>query len=186
MVSGTASCNSRPSKIREQGERYRILDHAADAKLRAFGAGLEEAFANAALGLVSLMTDWDKVEPRLSHEVSVEAPDVEGLLVRFLSEILYLSDAKSFVLAGVEAVGIETPDRNSEASPEVRGGGAGEIVSGASLWRLSARFTGDDRPERYDFHGDVKAVTYSELKIEKCDCRGRGSGPWMVQVVLDL
>ena len=133
------------------------------------------------------MTDWDKVEPRLSHEVSVEAPDVEGLLVRFLSEILYLSDAKSFVLARAENVEIEEPDRSFEASPEARGGEAGSPTAGASPWRLSARFVGDDRPERYDFHGDVKAVTYSELKIEKCDCHGGGSsGPWMVQVVLDV
>jgi SHS2 domain-containing protein len=170
-------------------EKYRILDHAADAKLRAFGATIGEAFANAALGLVSLMTDWGSVEPRLSHDVSVEASDVEGLLVRFLSEILYLSDAKAFVLAGVENVVIEAP------------------ASGASPWRLSARFVGDDRPGRYDFHGDVKAVTYNELKIEKCDCgggpglrpgirfrrtrprqksEGECPGPWMIQVVLDL
>lgn len=173
-------------------ERYRILDHAADAKLRAFGSGLEEAFANAALGLASLMTDWEKVEPRVAHDATVEAPDLEGLLVRFLSEILYLSDAKSFVLAGVEAVRIEEPRRSSEATPEARGSGGGgggsrEVAPGASPWRLSARFVGDDRPERYDFHGDVKAVTYSEIKIERSACGdGECPGPWMVQVVVDL
>jgi SHS2 domain-containing protein len=190
-------------------ERYRILDHAADGKLRAFGATLEEAFANAALGLVSLMIDWERVEPRLGHEISVEAPDVEGLLVRFLSEILYLSDARAFVLAGVEAVRIEEPDRGPGASPESGGSGAGESAAGGPPWRLSARFVGDDRPERYDFHGDVKAVTYSEMKIEKCAGGGTGGaghrpgisfrrtrpqlkseggcpGSWMVQVVVDL
>lgn len=168
-------------------ERYRILDHAADAKLRAFGASLEEAFANAGLGLASLMTDWEKVDPRVAHDAAVEAPDVEGLLVRFLSEILYLSDAKSFVLAGVEAVRVEEPPRSPEANPEARGCGDGGIASGAPSWRLSVRFVGDDRPERYDFRGDVKAVTYSEIKVERHACGdGECSGPWMLQVVVDL
>jgi SHS2 domain-containing protein len=144
-------------------ERYRILDHAADAKLRAFGETLEEAFANAALGTVSLMTDWEKVERRVGHDVRVEGRDLEQLLARFLTEIVFLSDAKAFVLGGVEGPAIE------DLGP-----------TGDPAFRLSARFVGDDRPERYDFHGDVKAITYSEMKIE------HGCGPWMLQVVVDM
>jgi SHS2 domain-containing protein len=35
-------------------ERYRILEHAADGKFRAFGETLEKAFGNAALVVVDL------------------------------------------------------------------------------------------------------------------------------------
>ncbi|MCX6560886.1 MAG: archease [Candidatus Aminicenantes bacterium] len=147
-------------------EKYRILDHAADGKFRAFGATLEEAFGNAALAVVSLMTDWEKVERRVVRAVAVEARGVEQLLVKFLTEVLYLSDVRGFILGGVEDVRIEGPGSAEEPA-----------------FRLSARFLGDDRPERYDFHGEVKAVTYSEMKIEACP---RGSAAWMVQVVVDL
>lgn len=148
-------------------ERYRILEHAADGKFRAFGATLEDAFANAALATASLMVDWEKVERRVEQAVRIEAVDLEQLLNKFLNEMLYLFDAKKFVLGAAEDVHIEMPSEE--------GVGVGEPI------RLSARFVGDDRPERYEFHGDVKAVTYSEMKIEAC-----GPGPWVLQVVVDM
>jgi len=43
-------------------QKYRILPHTADAKFQAFGASLEEAFANAALATASLMWDWGKAK----------------------------------------------------------------------------------------------------------------------------
>ncbi len=149
-------------------DRYRILDHAGDGKIRAFGATLEEAFGNAALAVASLMTDWEKVERRIERPVAVAGRDPGQLLVRLLGEILYLSDAQGFVLGGVAALAIEPPDPGPEA---------------AASWRLTARFLGDDRPRRYEFRGDVKAVTYNELKIESCAC---GPAAWTVQVVVDL
>ena len=150
-------------------ERYRMLDHPADGKFRAFGATMEEAFANAALATASIMVDWEKVERRLEHPVWIEAGDLQQLLNKFLSEMLYLFDAKKFVLGAAEDVHIEIPPDEGE--------NAGGPI------RLSARFVGDDRPERYEFHGDVKAVTYSEMRIDSCDC---SPGPWVLQVVVDL
>ncbi|MDD8027099.1 MAG: archease [Acidobacteriota bacterium] len=145
-------------------ERYRILDHAGDGKIRAFGATLEEAFGNAALAVVSLMTDRETIERRVERGVAVEGGDLGQLLVRFLNEILYLFDAQGFLPGAVENLTIEAP-------------------AASSMVRLTARLAGDDRPGRYEFHGDVKAVTYNEMKIETCPC---GPGPWTVQVVVDL
>ena len=150
-------------------DRYLILDHTADGKFRAFGATMEEAFANAALALVSLMTDWEMVEKRVERAVRVEGRDLEQLLNRFLSEILYRLDAEKFLTGAVEDLKITAPPEKGESSGE-------PIV-------LTALFRGDDRPERYEFHGDVKAVTYSEMKINACEC---GPGPWVLQVVVDL
>jgi SHS2 domain-containing protein len=150
-------------------ERYRILDHAADGKFRAFGATIEEAFANAAIACASLMYDWEKIERRVEHPVHIEAGDLEQLLNKFLSEMLYLFDAKKFVLGAAEDIRIEIPPKE--------GPGANGPIG------LSARFIGDNRPERVEFYGDVKAVTYSEMKIESCAC---GPGPWVLQVVVDM
>ncbi len=147
-------------------ERYRILEHTADGKFRAFGATLEEAFSNAALAMASLMYDWAVVGRRVERAAALEARDLEQLLNKFLTEILYLLDAKKFVLAGVEDLKIELPDKKAAAA-------------GSSL-RLTVRFLGDDDPAAYEFHGDVKAVTYNEMKIEHGCCG------WTVQVVVDM
>lgn len=127
-------------------ERYRFLDHTADAKFEAFGATLEEAFANAALAVASLMWDWAKIRKRVRIPVRVEGRDAERLLYSFLGEIPYLLDTRSFLLAGVEELKIE-----------------GE--SGG--WRLEAVFAGDDEPAAYDVSGDVKAVTYNDMRVER-------------------
>jgi SHS2 domain-containing protein len=68
--------------------------------------------------------------------------------------------------AAVVAVG------GRESSPESGG-------SDSSGFRLTARLLGDNELSRYDLHGDVKAVTYNEMKIERCD-------RWSVQVVVDM
>jgi SHS2 domain-containing protein len=83
-------------------ERYRILPHTADGKFQAYGKTLEEAFANAALATASLMWDWAKVEPRARHFIHVRGSDREQLLVKFLGEVVYLFDAKRFLLGKVD------------------------------------------------------------------------------------
>ena len=140
-------------------ERYRILPHAADGKFRAFGRTLEEAFANAALATASFMWEWDKVAPARAEAVDLRGRDPEQLLYRFLEEILYLFETRRFVLAAVEGVVLE-------AGPEGR--------------RLRAVFRGADLGPGIGLHGEVKAITYNEMRIEE-DCGG-----WMIQVVVDL
>jgi SHS2 domain-containing protein len=158
-------------------ERYRILEHTADGKFRAFGRTLEEAFGNAALACASLMWGWEAVERRIAFPVEVRGRDFEQLLYRFLEEILYLLDTRNFLLGAVKDLKIVEEEASAEDLPESEGEAAGEVPP---AYRLTARFVGDDDPARYEFHGDVKAVTYNEMKVE------RGCEGWLVQVVVDL
>jgi len=139
-------------------DKYRILPHTADGKFQAYGATLEEAFGNAALAMSSFVWDWSKVEPRVRHFVHVRAIDREQLLVKFLGETIYLFETKQFLLAKVDGLRIR---------PEFEG------------FSLEALLGGDTLSERYELFGDVKAVTYHELKIEEC-------GGFTVQVVVDM
>jgi len=139
-------------------DKYRILPHTADGKFQAYGATLEEAFGNAALAMASLMWDWSKVEPRVRHFVHVRGIDREQLLVKFLGETIYLFETKQFLLAKVDGLRIR---------PEFEG------------FSLEALLGGDTLSDRYELFGDVKAVTYHELKIEEC-------GGFTVQVVVDM
>jgi SHS2 domain-containing protein len=140
-------------------ERYRILPHTADGKFRAFGATIEEAFANAALAVAALMWDWTKVGKDASFRIEARGRDFEQLLVTYLAEIPYLLETKHFLLGSVEGL---------------------SIIGEQDGYTLSATFWGDLDPDRHDIFGDVKAITYSEMKIEHaCD-------HWSVQVVADM
>lgn len=69
---------------------YEELSHTADVALRAWGNSLSELFREAAAGMAAVMgaTEGGRVERR----VELEAPDVETLLVDWLSELLYLGE----------------------------------------------------------------------------------------------
>jgi len=140
-------------------ERYRILDHPADGKFRAFGETVEEAFGNAALAMASLMWDWEKIPSRLEYPIEIRGRDLKQLLYKFLEEILYLLDTKRFLLGSVDDLTIEPGE---------------EFV-------LRAVFRGDAYADRIEIFGDVKAVTYNEMQLESCAC-----GPWVIQVVVDM
>jgi SHS2 domain-containing protein len=139
-------------------EKYRILPHTADGKFQAFGRTLEEAFGNAALATASLMWDWAGIDAKIAHPVRLRARDREQLLVKFLGEIVYLLDTQGFLLAAVDGP---------------------EIHAEADGWALEAVFRGDTLSDRYEIYGDVKAVTYHEMKIEE------GDGVTL-QVVVDM
>ncbi len=139
-------------------ERYKFLEHMADAKFQAYGRSLEEAFSNAALAVAGLMWDWQNVERKLEHPVEVRGNDLEQLLVNFLEEIIFLLETKMFLLSSVEKLMIEKEKKG---------------------FRLKALFKGDRYSEKYKIFGDVKAITYNEMEIE-------AGNRFMVQVVVDM
>jgi SHS2 domain-containing protein len=139
-------------------EKYKFLSHTADAKFQAFGKTLEEAFRNAALATASLMWDPQTIERRKEHRVEVAGKDQKQLLNCFLEEIIYLFDSQMFLLGSVGKVRIEKK---------------------GNRYSIKALFKGDKYSNRYKLYGDVKAVTYNEMKIEKRD-------HFMVQVVVDV
>ena len=76
----------------------------------------------------------------------------------FLEEILYLLDTRRFLL---------------HRAAEVR------ISPGPEGYELEAVFVGDAAAGGYEIFGEVKAVTYNDMKIEA------GDAP-LVQVVVDM
>ena len=138
--------------------KFRYLEHTADAKFQAFGATLEEAFANAALAVASLMWDPAGVGAVRRETVHVGGNDLKQLLLAFLEEILYLLDTREFLLQGVEDI---------------------RIFPGRKGYELEAVFAGDTGIGKHEIFGDVKAITYYDMRIET------GDTP-LVQVVVDM
>lgn len=132
----------------------------ADLTFVARGPTLEQLFAAASEALLAAsVADPARVEPRESHPLALEEPDLELLLLRFLSELVFLRDARKLLLRAAQL------HVTAEPGP--------------------ARVTGVLRGERFDaarheLAHDVKAVTAYGLAI------ARDSAGYWVRVTLDV
>jgi SHS2 domain-containing protein len=117
---------------------------------------MAEAFAAAARGMISVILDPSTVEAREERRIAITASDPEQLLVRWLSELLYLYDGAGFI--GVEF-------NVSELTP---------LSLRATAWGES--FSEDVQGARLD----VKAVTYHQITVEETEGGAR------VRVYLDI
>ncbi len=135
---------------------FSLLDHPADLGIEARGETLSQAFEQAATGLMSVILDLSSVESTVSRELTLQASDLETLLVKWLAEILYLYDGERFVGKKFEVC--ELHDNRLRATV------FGEMFTeGKHRTRL-----------------DVKAVTYHQLVVEEARDGGR------IRVFLDI
>jgi len=124
-------------------KEFDILDHTADVGIIAYGASLNQAFANAARGLFSLITDLDDVKEALSRDIEVTAPDQESLLVAWLNELIYRFDVENILFNRFDVTQLDST-------------------------RLKARTYGEKvDSSRHKLKTGVKATTYHMLKVEK-------------------
>ena len=147
---------SRRKKQPEAEAAFTLVEHPADIGIEAWGPDLASAFEQAALGLISVIVDPATVLPERSREVRVTASDVDQLLVRWLSELLYLVDGEDFVPSSCTIISIEP----------------------RSLLALCRGET--HRPERHTPRTEVKAITYHQLSVRS------GNDGARVRVFLDI
>ena len=83
-----------------QGFEY--FDHTADVGIRAWGATLDEAFAQAARGLIANMVELSDAKAVGEAHLELEAENIERLLFTFLDEMLDLFYAKMWVISDVQ------------------------------------------------------------------------------------
>ncbi len=135
---------------------FKILEHPSDLGIEAYGTSMQEVFRNAAIGLVSVAAGASKIVPRQERIVAIKALDRENLMVRWLTEVLYLYDAEKFLCADVEF----------------------ETLTDISL---KACLLGEPYDEsKHELKIDIKAVTYHQLSIED------HNGEWIAQVYVDV
>jgi SHS2 domain-containing protein len=136
---------------------FQVLEHTADVGFEAFGDTREEVFRNAGRALMNVIVDLDSVAPRETARFAVQAREPAGLLVAWLSEILYLEDTDGWLFHDFNVEGVT--DNSIIAS------GAGE------------RFEAG----RHQIKLLVKAITYHQLALEKMS-----DGRWRAQVYVDI
>lgn len=123
--------------------RYETLEHTADAGIVAYGRDLPELFENAAEGLFASMVEIDGVVEVEERQIELEGRNVEGLLVHWLTELLYYVDAEELLLRRFVVEEID--------DTHVRATAFGEKI---------------DR-NRHEFHFGVKAITRHMLDVSK-------------------
>jgi SHS2 domain-containing protein len=124
--------------------RFLVFEHGADLGLLAYGSTEAELYANAAIGLFSLIVKTGNVVPSVERSISVEGR--EGLLVIFLNKLLFLWDTERFVIGGLSV----------------------EVDRGV----VRARLRGEPFHEsRHRVRREIKAVTYHGYEIRQW--RGR-------------
>ncbi|MBN2599224.1 MAG: archease [Candidatus Thermoplasmatota archaeon] len=123
---------------------YELIEHTADVGLKAYGKTLAEAFKHAAKGMFDIITDESIIEPVGQYDISLEAPDLEQLLVDWLSQLLFLNGAQNLVFGKFEVT-----------------------VAGN---RLSAHVFGEKYDTKKHKMGiEIKAVTYHMLQVSEKD-----------------
>ncbi|MBI5847290.1 MAG: archease [Nitrospirae bacterium] len=137
-------------------KQFEILDISGDAGIRVFGNDLPELFANAGIGMYSLITNINEFQNTKTLEVSAQGSSLEGLLVSFLNELIFHFDTYGFV---GKSIAITALDHNSVAA----------TLSG-----------GDFDPDRHEGKLLIKAATYHKLKVEKRTDR------WEAEVIFDI
>ncbi len=135
---------------------WEVIEHPADVGFIAYGATLEELFANAGLAMMSLAYELEGVRETESRPLDATGGDIESLLYAWLAEILGVADAEQLVFCRFEVT--------ERQKGRVRGNAFGEKYDKA----------------RHRAGTYVKAVTYHQLRVEQT------SEGWRAQVYLDV
>jgi len=153
-------------------EKFELLEHKADLKIRAFGKTKEELFLNMLLGMTNglrpeiknkksktkLSFMKAKVKKRTNSsspikKIKVKSLNSETLLVDFLSEVLYLIQVHKEIYNKIKFIKF----RDNELEAELFG----------------------QKAER--FGEDIKAVTYHNLDVHQ-----EKDGTWQATVLFDI
>jgi SHS2 domain-containing protein len=135
---------------------FTLREHTADVAVEATGSDLSAVFGAVADGLAAAMCDDIPSAGGERFAVEVTAENREALLFDYLDELIYERDVRNVLPVDNDAAVREEADRWAvEAS-----------ARGVDLAAVDAR--------------EVKAVTYSEMRLEPTD------DGWLAYVVFDV
>ena len=135
---------------------YECFDQTGDIGVALQSETLRGLFADASAAFSDSITALGRIEPKRPEEVDVDAPELDLLLVDFLSELLYRFDTRGWLT------------RDAELDLHEKDGG----------WSLQGTLRGERLdPGRHPIKHTIKAVTYQRLHVEQ-----RG-GVWTARVV---
>jgi len=134
----------------------KYLDHAADKGIVVQGDTKGDLFPRAAWGMFSLLTDMTTVNPEHKTVLAVQAPDLQGLMVKWLSELnsLHATGHRLFSKFKIQEM--------------------------SQIYLKAEVYSEEIDPTRHTIDAKIKAVSLNQLKVEYVD------GGWQAQVLFDM
>ena len=122
-------------------DKYELLEHPADLKIKAWGKNLAELFSNMAFAMAEQLAKRkeDQIVLGAWEEIEIAAPDLESLMVDWLNELIYRGSINQMAYFGLDILQVN------------------ETV-------LHAKIKGVYAPEKFM---DIKAATYHDIKVKK-------------------
>lgn len=130
----------------------------ADLAFRAESDSLEGLFEEAARAVMEAMANTQTLEPKGTRSICVNADNVEDLLYKFLSEIVFLKDAEAILFKNIKVKIARDGEYTLTAEGEY------DYID----------------PGRQELRMDVKAVTYHMFRVVE------EKGRWTCTVVVDI
>ena len=121
-------------------KKFDVLEHTSEMKFRSYGKSLNVVFEKVVLAFSNLVMRVQKVKSIKSRKIKITGKDNESLLYDFIDELIYLFDAKCFIV--------------SKAKVKVRKG----VLEGALFGDSASNYSGLDH---------IKSATYAEMYVKK-------------------
>ena len=135
---------------------YSLFSHTADLGMSVTGHSCENLFKNAGLALLELLVD--NKSPRIDQklDISIDGNDLPDLMVKWLSEILYLFEGENLIVTEILINSIN----------------CNNIISTLSVMEFDSQCI--------EILREIKAVTYHQIEVEE------KNGLWTARVIFDL
>ena len=135
----------------------KIVEHTADAGIEVEANSLPEAFEEIGKAFTEIVTGGKLTEPKNSNPITINANNLDSLLVNFLSGLIFLFDTENFLVSSARI------DINLDS---------GFVLNGTLF--------GDTYDQLVHGYGvEVKAVSYHLLEVFS-------GPPSRIKVILDL
>ena len=124
---------------------FTILEHTADIGLKVYGSSLSNLFEEAVSAFISLLVKSSKTGFNHTTEFEIAGEDYIDLMIRCLSEILYLFEAESLIVNRIEIKSITSKKL-------------------AAILKIT-----EFDPATHEIINNIKAATYHNASINKTD-----------------
>ncbi|MDB9822787.1 archease [Deltaproteobacteria bacterium] len=135
---------------------YNLLDHTADLGVEITGSGLIDLFEKAGETLLHLIFITRPAESTDTKKISISGNDLPDLMVRWLTEILYLFEGENLVVTSITIDSLSSADLKATLT------------------------TAPFDPKVHEIIREIKAVTYHQIAVTD------ETGIWTARVIFDL
>jgi SHS2 domain-containing protein len=144
---------------------FEYEDHTADIKIVAYGNTPKRVIEALMLGMLNVIYDIDKVEPKEQKELEFEAEDIIEVIFRLGNKILDIFYVDKFAIGDIRMKNLRRIKRDKKKVWNVRVGLFGEKYD----------------LNKHNFKKEVKALTYNELDIRRVR-----KAYWIATAVVDV